>query len=132
MSDTEPLPPPGLMPNKKLVVVDFLNAHLVHGGISQEGYNMLYRMVEMISAIGKELHPIALSPQDVIQPSTIRNIQWYSTCVNEGCERCRKHFEGKLRAAQSAAAGLPDLEGNWEVEGDVFMGKLRVWRDVLK
>ncbi|KAK5120267.1 hypothetical protein LTR85_006473 [Meristemomyces frigidus] len=112
---------------EKLLVVRFLNAHLAHGGIEQHGYDILYRMVMMISSLGKDLH--AVSHTNIAHASIVRKMEWHVGCVIEGCEILRRHFKRRLGNAQSAAAQLPELESTSE---EALKGKLRIWRDRLR
>ncbi|KAK5135989.1 hypothetical protein LTR08_004243 [Meristemomyces frigidus] len=132
MSTPEPSPAPGPQPNKKLLVIEFLNAHLVNSAIDQGGYNMLYRMVEMISAIGKVMHSLAHSPLHSVQPSVLHEVENYARCVLEGCSRCMMHFKNQVQWAESRAKGLPELGGSWEGNDELLKGKMRVWRDVMR
>ncbi|KAK4548055.1 hypothetical protein LTR36_010775 [Oleoguttula mirabilis] len=111
----------------KLLVVRFLNAHLAHGGIEQHSYDMLYRMIMMISSLGRDLHTVSHSI--IADVSLVRKMEWYARCVLEGCEVFRKQFEKRLRDAQSAAAQLPDIVG---VEREVLGGNLHSWRSGLR
>jgi len=108
---------------EKLLVVRFLDAHLAQGGIEQHGYDIIYRMVTLISAIGQELHSIIQS--HIAHISTLRRIEWYADCVLEGCEVFRKHFELRLKNAQSAAQQLPNLQG---VKEEDLSEALHKWR----
>ncbi|KAK5715359.1 hypothetical protein LTR17_016793 [Elasticomyces elasticus] len=112
-------------PREKLRVIQALNIHLAHGGIEQRTYDKLYRMVEMISAIGLELRRISKIPH----ASFIRKVERYATCLLEGCEAFRRLLLARARKAQEAADGLAELDG---VDDDEQLTeRLKAWRETL-
>ncbi|KAK6424552.1 hypothetical protein LTR81_002892 [Elasticomyces elasticus] len=111
-------------PREKLRVIQALNIHLAHGGIEQRTYDKLYRMVEIISAIGLELRRISKIPH----ASFIRRVEWSAACLLEGCEAFRRLLLARARKAQEAADGLTELES---VEDDLLTEGLKIWRETL-
>ncbi|KAK3622165.1 hypothetical protein LTR56_022320 [Elasticomyces elasticus] len=92
-------------PREKLRVIQALNIHLAHGGIEQRTYDKLYRMVEIMSAIGLDLRRISKIPH----ASFIRRVEW-------------------ARKAQEVADGLTQLES---VDQEQLTERLRDWRETL-
>ncbi|KAK5690190.1 hypothetical protein LTR97_012378 [Elasticomyces elasticus] len=106
----EPTSPAGSLedtrPREKLRVIQALNIHLAHGVIEQRTHDKLYRMIEIISAVGLDLRRISKIPH----ASFIRRVEW-------------------ARKAHEAADALTDLDG---VDDDKHLTeRLKHWREIL-
>ncbi|KAK5712265.1 hypothetical protein LTR17_018009 [Elasticomyces elasticus] len=126
MEPTSPTDSPeDTTPREKLRVIQALDIHLAHDGIEQRTYDKLYRMVEIISAIGLDLRRVSKIPH----ASFIRRIEWYAACLLEGCEAFRRLLLARARKAQEAADGLTELDGV-DDEGQLTE-RLKDWRETL-
>ncbi|TKA61497.1 hypothetical protein B0A55_12036 [Friedmanniomyces simplex] len=128
MTSTLPPPPtsPGSPPRQKLLVIRFLDTHLDQGGIELRTHATLYRMVMLISAIGREIHGIIQSK--IAHASMIRRVEWWATCLLEGCAAFRTLMLSRARKAQEVAERLPELEG---VKDEELEGQFSGWRGEL-
>lgn len=86
----------------------FLDLHAAQGGIDYPAYKIAYRMIEMISAMGQDVHIII---QSKIPHITIVNrVAGVAAGVLEGCEVFRQHFGERLMSVQDIAQELPMLD----------------------
>lgn len=121
-------PPRSETPGRvKLLVVRFLDVHLAQRGIEQHSYDMLYRMITLVSAMGKELHSIVQSKIPYI--GLLKNIGWYADCILEGCNVFEKHFGERVGRARDGAERLPRLE---KVIDGQLVGVLQQWRATIQ
>ncbi|KAF2768061.1 hypothetical protein EJ03DRAFT_135942 [Teratosphaeria nubilosa] len=111
----------------KLTVARFLRIHREHGGINQNTYEALHRMVMLISAIGKDLHVIIQS--DIQFVSILRNMNYNAGCVMQGLDSLKGFLEDRLQIAVDVSQGLPPLTGCGE--GGSLQQKLQVWQSAL-
>jgi len=114
-------------PREKLLVVRFLDEHLAQGCIQRPSYDVLHRIVLMISAIGVEVH--RTSQSGIAHASVIRRIEWHAECVLEGCEAFCKQAERRVNQAERAAQQLPDLGA---ISDEDLDRELRNWRATLR
>jgi hypothetical protein len=122
------LPPPvGREPRKKLLVARFLDAHQAQGAIEQHSYDMLHRMILMISAMGQGLHGAIQSR--ITHPTMLQKFEFFAQCLREGCEVFSNHFLHRAKTAQRAKDRLPKLD---EVAGEGLEEQLRGLREILQ
>ncbi|KAK5175086.1 uncharacterized protein LTR77_000223 [Saxophila tyrrhenica] len=102
--------PPSIRP--KLQCVQFLETHFEQGGVDKKGFEMLYRMVEMMSAIGWETHLIFHSK--IATGSSLAKMEYYISCMLQGCEVFRASMQEAAQKATDASNALPvvDTSGN--------------------
>ncbi|KAK3670331.1 hypothetical protein LTR78_009785 [Recurvomyces mirabilis] len=94
-------PPPPSPTNTKLLVIRFLDAHHASGAIDTKTHAMLYRMVVLISAMGKDLHSIIQSKSAHV--SVIHRMGQHAGFVVEGCVVLKRHYG--MRADRAEAIG---------------------------
>jgi len=83
-------------------------------------------MIQIISAIGRELHTISCS--EVVLVGAVRRVEWYAWCLLDGCGAFQRVMEGRIGKVREAVEGLLEFDdgggmGDGEVEGRV--GQLR-------
>lgn len=93
-----------------LACVRFLNLHSEHGGLNQKEFNMLYRIIQMTSAIGWEVHVTFSSKIPWVR--SMEKMQCYIDCILQGCEVFRKNMAAFVKNAMNVSASLPDLDDN--------------------
>ncbi|KAK3713703.1 hypothetical protein LTR37_008397 [Vermiconidia calcicola] len=103
--------------------------HFEHGGVDKKGFDMLYRMIEMMTGLGHEAYLVYSSKTQ--SDRSLANMEWYADCIVEGCEAFRKNMEAAALKASQAADSLPELKGE-ETSGDELQTKLTQWRWKLK
>ncbi|KAK3068979.1 hypothetical protein LTR53_013044 [Teratosphaeriaceae sp. CCFEE 6253] len=126
MEIISPPPTPQDPPAQKLHVIRFLDVHLAEGGIERRSYDVLYRMIMVVSALGREVYGVMQDP--VADASGLSYIEWYCTCLLEGCEAFRKYMRLQAEKAQRAAETLCELGAVSEQDLDGPMG---TWREAL-
>lgn len=99
--------PPAREKGKPLPCIEFLKTHFERGGVDQKGFDMLYRMIQMISAVGWEVHVIYQSK--VATASAIEKIKWYFDCILQGCSVFHSNMQKASSKAKDAADKLPDI-----------------------
>lgn len=109
-----------------LPCVAFLKTHFANSGLDGKGYHMLYRMIEMISAIDWEVHTTCSSENP--RPRANEDMIQYAKCILQGCEAFRKNMLPALIEAQVAVATLPNLEG----DGEELEARFKQWRSKLR
>ncbi|KAM0720018.1 hypothetical protein Q7P37_004153 [Cladosporium fusiforme] len=122
-----PTPPPsGRRPpvTEQLPVLRFIDAQLEHGRLEVHSYDMLYRVILMISDISLLLFPHS----HVLHPTVRRHIEKLSNDIMRIFYIFGKHIDGKLKHAKRAMDTLPDLAVTEEERYE----NLRVWREVLQ
>ena len=110
----------------ELHCIRFLKTHLEHGGVSKKGYDMLYRMIEMMSAIGWEVHVMYSSK--IPHVGSKGKMEWYASCILQGCDVFSNNMKATLNKAMEANQTLPELEGSRED----LERKLEQWRQKLR
>ena len=126
-------PPPAVVSNPgqahpnqpKLACTVFLKTHFEHGGIDKKGHDMLYRMIEMMSAIGWEVHIIRQSK--IVRPSASATLGRYMTCILQGCNVFNVNMNAAVEKAFRAANTLPKLQGASSDELDTMLTQWR-WK----
>jgi hypothetical protein len=121
------LPPTPTSARDKLPCVHALLQHFNNGGISRKGYDMLYRMIEMMSAIGWEVHLIYQSKMPTSQSLT--KIHWYLRCILQGVGAFQKHIHRAASKAKDVTRTLPVLD---DVAGKDIDNVLAQWRKALE
>lgn len=124
MSPTSPVPsspPPSDQPRPLLPCIRFLNAHFQHDGMDKGSYDLLYRMIEVMSAAGYEAGVI-FSSQSTSPRSEIA-IHGYLRCIREGTEAFRATILQPWKKARRATKSLPELDEN----DDMLETKWRQW-----
>ncbi|KAK5112134.1 hypothetical protein LTR62_004477 [Meristemomyces frigidus] len=109
-----PSPLPGHREN--LVVVRFLNAHLAERGIDTGTHAMLYRMVLMISAMGRDLDAVIMGKKSA--PSVTAGIASFCGFVLEGCAVLKRGYSARIARSEGAETQLGRLAGMMEASGD--------------
>ena len=133
MPSTLPLPtvvsdPHQAYPSQvKLPCILFLKTHFEHGGVDRKGHDTLYRMVEMVSAIGWEVHVISRSK--VMRGGALVDLKQCMRCILQGCDAFNKNISAAVTKAFQAANTLPELE---DMRGDELDTKLTQWRWKLR
>ena len=90
--------PAQLNPNQPLLqCIQTLKTLFVNNGVDETGYWMLYRMIEMMTAMGWEAHVMVdnFSKQD--RPKM--NVMWYVNCISEGCMVFRQNISVSLTSS---------------------------------
>ena len=95
--------------------------------IDERSYDLLYRMIMLISGIGANIHVIVES--GIAHPSTLQRIEWYLNSELEACDCLREHFDSSYQTALRATGCLPDLA---ILEGKALGSALDAWRPVLR
>ena len=133
-SPQSPLPvatvadPHEVYPNQpKLPCIVFLKTHFEHGGVDKKGYDMLHRMIEMMSATGREVHVIFQSK--IACRTSLVNMDQYLSCIVQGCDTFNKRMRATVRKTSRAADSLPGLG---DLIGDKLERRLKQWRWKLK
>jgi hypothetical protein len=88
---------------------------------------MLYRMIEMMSAIGWEVHLIYQSKMPTSQSLT--KIHWYLRCILQGVGAFEKNIHRAASKAKDVARTLPILD---DVAGEDIDSVLAQWRNALE
>ena len=89
----------------ELECIRFLKLHLKRGGLSKKGYDILFRMILMISAIGWELHVVYSSK---IPSATVRaKMEQYISCILEGCGAFIRNMKAAADRAIVARDAFP-------------------------
>ena len=109
-----------------LACVRVLKLHFEHGGVDKKGYNILYRMVQMMSAIGWEIHVMICSK--IPAASSSAKIKCYAGCILEGSEVFRKNMKASVNRTMNASEMLSELEG----EPQMLEGKVKQWQNGLR
>lgn len=112
---------------KLLPCIEFLKTHFEYGGVDQKGFDILYHMIEMISAVGWEVHVIYQSK--ITTTRIVEKIQWYLDCLLQGCGMFHSNMQKAFKRAKDAAEKLPDVS-DWS--DDTLETKLIQWRWKLK
>jgi hypothetical protein len=112
---------------QQLPCIDLLQQHLEHCGIEESAFNMLYRMIEMTSAIGWEVHLVFQSK--IPSGPSIANIRYYMDCILQGCSSLHNAMQEAAVMAKDAANTLPALN---ELPVDELETRLKQWRWKLK
>lgn len=120
-------PHQGFPDQAKLACIDFLQRHLEHGGLSRRKHNVLYRMIEMISACGWEVHVMAQS--DIARPGALADIDRFIACILRGCSSFNKRIRPAGWRAHNAVHELPDLQ---DVVGSDLEKKVAQWNARLR
>lgn len=107
-SSEEPVSRPPL-----LTCIRVLKLHFEHGGLDQIGYDVLYRMIQMMSAIGWETHVAITSSAPPGDCST--KMKRYARCILQGCQMFSHNMQIAADRALQAAKSLPELNGNVRV-----------------
>lgn len=110
----------------KLPCIGFLKTHFEERGLDEKGYKMLHRMIEMISAIGFEMHVIYSSK--IPSEGSKLKIQRYLSCISQGCEAFSKNMNAAVEKAENASRVLPKLEGTLHE----LQLKLQQWETELR
>jgi len=84
-------------------------------------------MIQMISAMGRELHVIIQT--SATSMDSLRQMERYVDCVREGLRVLRRHLDTRARDGRTAAEQLPKLEG---VEERRLHSVLLIWRATLQ
>jgi hypothetical protein len=121
------LPPTPTSARDKLACIQALLQHFANRGINRTGYDMLYRMIEMMSAIGWEVHLIYQSKMPTSQSLT--KIHWYLRCILQGVGAFQKHIHRAASKAKEVARSLPILD---DVSADDIANSLAQWRTALE
>ncbi|KAK1060007.1 hypothetical protein LTR74_012228 [Friedmanniomyces endolithicus] len=121
---TTPAPPP----NQPLVL-RFLTTHLAHNAIEPRTHAKLARMIQIISAIGRELHTLLSS--EVALVSAVRRVEWYAWCLLDGCGAFRRVMEGRVGGVREAVEGLLEFDDGGGVGYGEVEGRVRELRGVL-
>ncbi|KAI7536563.1 hypothetical protein KC317_g18352, partial [Hortaea werneckii] len=95
--------------------------------IDKRSYDLLYRMIMLISGVGADIHVIVES--GISHQSTLRRIEWYINSELEACDFLREHFESRCQNALRATGYLPRLA---ILEGVALESALDAWRPVLR
>ena len=111
----------------KLPCVVSLKAHFDNGGLDQNGFDMLSRMIELISAIGWEVHLIWSSKMATAR--SIERVESSMDFILQGCNVFYKNMEDASSKAKDAASRLPAL-GDKADESQKT--KLKQWKWTLK
>lgn len=103
-----------------------LKLHFEHGGVNKKGYDMLYRMIQMTSAIGWEVHVTFCSK--IPRAGSVANMEWYANCILQGCEVFRTNMKAFVKKAIAADRSLPELER----EQQALETKIKQWQRKLR
>ncbi|KAK0898045.1 hypothetical protein LTR02_010389 [Friedmanniomyces endolithicus] len=126
-----PSPPPTTAapaPNQPLVL-RFLAAHLEQNAIEPRTHAKLHRMIQIISAIGRELHTLLSS--EVALVGAVRRVEWYAWCLLDGCGAFRRVMEGRVESVREAVEGLLEFDDGGGVGDEEVEGRVRELRGVL-
>ncbi|KAI6811059.1 hypothetical protein KC364_g1199 [Hortaea werneckii] len=123
----EPVPTISAAEEMKRAIVRRLMNCFASRPIDQRSYDLLYRMVMLISGIGANIHVIVES--GISHPSTLQRIEWYINSELEACDFLREHFESRCQTVQRATGCLPRLA---ILEGVALEDALDAWRPVLR
>ena len=107
----------------KLRCIRFLKKHYEQQGVDKQGHDMVYRMIEMMSAIGWEVHVTFQSK--IVRPGSLVNMELYADCILQGCEVFRKNMRSAFDRAAGAMETLPKLDGPGGQDQET---KLMQWR----
>lgn len=111
---------------RKLRCIVFLETHFEQGGLDKKGFEMLYRMIQMSSAIGSEVHVIHQSK--ILCASSLTKMEWYCKCILQGCEA----FHANMQQASVNAKGPPRGLSTDSVSRRTSQAELTQWREQLK
>ncbi|RMZ17588.1 hypothetical protein D0862_00753 [Hortaea werneckii] len=122
-------PSPTISPAEevKRTIIRRLMNYFRSRSIDERSYDLLYRMIMLISGVGADIHVIVES--GISHPSTLRRIEWYVNSELEACDFLREHFESRCQTALRATGCLPRLA---VLEGVALEGALDAWRPVLR
>lgn len=124
-----PPPPTGtrvpIAQSPRPVALCFLDAHLEHGGLDADGYDMLYGVLLMISEISLLLFPHSRG----LDAKVMHRIKVLSNRVAGTFHVFGEHIDTHLRRAKRAMHELPDLAVTQE---DHRRHNLKVWRRRLR
>ncbi|KAK1811402.1 hypothetical protein LTR12_014211 [Friedmanniomyces endolithicus] len=126
-----PSPPPttAAPPPNQPLVLRFLAAHLASNAIEPRTHAKLHRMIQIISAIGRELHTLLSS--EVALVGAVRRVEWYAWCLLDGCRAFRRVMEGRVESVREAVEGLLEFDDGGGVGDGEMEGRVRELRGVL-
>jgi hypothetical protein len=128
MSDLTPPPTSSRAPginSQRPVALSFLDAHLEHGGLDVEGYDMLCGVLRMFGEISLLLFP----PSHSLEPMVMRRVKVLSNHIAGTFHILGEHIDTHLKRARLAMHELPDLA---VVQEDHRRHNLKVWRRKLR
>ena len=96
-----------------LTCIRVLRLHFEHGGLDQTGYDVLYRMIQMMPATGWETHVAITSSAPPGDCST--KMERYAGCIPQGCQMSSHNMQIAAEKALQAVKSLPELNGNVRV-----------------
>ena len=111
----------------RLPCAEYLQAYFEDGGLDQKTFQLLSRMIEMISAIGREVHVVHQSK--IPGASSAAYVEKYMDCTIQGCAALDKTSRRAFLAAREAKERLPALTG---VLGGELNSRLSQWRSRLR
>ncbi|KAK0353506.1 hypothetical protein LTR91_020402 [Friedmanniomyces endolithicus] len=127
-----PPPPPPLTtsaPPPDQLVLRFLATHLASNAIEPRTHAKLHRMIQIISAIGRELHTLLSS--EVALVGAVRRVEWYAWCLLDGCGAFRRVMEGRVGGVRKAVEGLLEFDDGGGVGDEEVEERVRELRGVL-
>ena len=128
-----PPPPPPLTtsaPPPDQLVLRFLATHLASNAIEPRTHAKLHRMIQIISAIGRELHTLLSS--EVALVGAVRRVEWYAWCLLDGCGAFRRVMEGRVGGVRKAVEGLLEFDDGGGVGDEEVEERVRELRGVLR
>lgn len=109
-----------------LVCMQVLEFHYEHGGIDKKGYDILARMIQMMSAIGWEIHLIFRSK--IVWTGSLANMEMYANYLRQGCEVFCASMKAAISETLRIDEALPEF-----VEGQSALEvALEQWHEGLK